>query len=419
MQADTWTGRVVIRGGTVIDGTGAEPFRADVAIEPATGLIAEIGEPLDGDHEVDAADSIVLPGLIDAHAHPAFAEAFGTLDDDVERAASYVTLQAIAGLRATLDAGVTTVRDAAGADAGLRRAVAEGLVPGPRLLVSLAQLSPSAGPYDGRTVSGHDTWVARPGIPSPVADGADGVRAKVREYVQAGADVIKIFASGHFSMPRDGARRSMFTDDELRAIVDEATRQGVKVMAHAHGTEAAASAARAGVASIEHGFFLEAPALDAMADAGTVFVPTLCASAGVLERADDTDRARVEAMVSGHREAVREARRRGITIARGTDCPVVAHGRNAEELALLVECGLSPIEAITAATSVNARLLGLEDEIGRLAVGHRADVLVVAGTVDVSDFRGRLRHIIQGGQRVGPSSAYGRAAVAASAALKL
>ena len=398
-----WAGRVILRGGVVVDGVGGEPFRADVAIEGDT--IAEIGSDLQGDHVVDASNAMVMPGLIDAHAHPAFAEAFGTLDEDVERAASYVTLQALAGLRATLDAGVTTVRDAAGADAGLRRAVAEGLIPGPRLLISLMQLSPSAGPYDARTVSGHDSWIARPGIPFPVADGVDGVRAKVREFVQAGADVIKIFASGHFSMARDGARRPMFTDDEVRAIVDEAARQRVKVMAHAHGAEAAAAAARAGVASIEHGFFLDGDALDAMAVEGTVFVPTLCASAGVLERSPDAERERMEAVVAGHRAAVRDARRRGIPIAMGTDCPVVAHGRNAEELRLLVESGLTPLEAIAAATSVGARLLGLDDEIGQVTVGRRADLLVVDGGVDVVDLTSRLRHVIQGGRRVGPSVA--------------
>lgn len=403
VHSPRWTGRVVIRGGLVVDGTGVEPFRADVAFDAVKGQITAIGDALEGDHAVDATDAIVMPGLIDAHAHPSFPEAFGTLDEEVEKAASYHTLRALAGLRATLEGGVTTVRDAAGADAGLRRAIAEGLVPGPRLLLSLSQLSPSAGPYDGRTVSGLDTWVPRPGIPSPVADGVDGVRAKVREYVQAGADVIKIFASGHFSMPRDGARRPMFTDDELQAIVDEATRQGVKVMAHAHGSKAAASAARAGVASIEHGFFLDDDALDAMAGAGTVFVPTLCASAGILERAEEAEREGIEAIVRGHRDAVREARRRGIAIAMGTDCPVIAHGRNAEELALLVECGLSPLEAIAAATSVSARLLGLEDEIGRITVGHRADVLVVDGGVDIDAFRSRLRHVIQGGRKVGPS----------------
>ncbi|HEX2626834.1 MAG TPA: amidohydrolase family protein [Candidatus Limnocylindrales bacterium] len=396
-------GRTVFRGGSVFDGTGSQPTRADVAIEGET--IREVGLDLAGDHVIDVAGSTVMPGLIDCHAHPAFPGAASTLDDDVERSPTFVAYEALAGLRATLDAGVTTVRDAAGADAGIRRAVAEGLIPGPRLLISLIQLSPSAGPYDGRSPSGFDTWIPRPGIPSPVADGADELRTKVRELAQAGADVVKIFASGHFAMPRDGALRSMFTDAELAAIVDEANHQGIRVMAHAHGPVPAAAAARAGVASIEHGFFLDDVALTAMRDAGTVFVPTLLASAGVLEAFEGTSAERAEATVRAHRAAVRAAHAMGITIALGTDCPVTPHGRNAEELQLLVECGLSPWEALAAGTSVAARLLDLDAEIGRVTPGHRADLLVVRGDLaDVSFFRSRLEGVYQGGVRVGPTA---------------
>jgi imidazolonepropionase-like amidohydrolase len=396
------TGRTVFRGGLVFDGSGAEPARADVAIEGA--LIREIGQDLVGETVVDISGATLMPGLIDCHAHPAFPAPFSTLDEDVDRSASYVAYEALAPLRATLDAGFTTVRDAAGADAGLRRALADGLIQGPRLVISLLQLSPSAGPYDGRTPSGHDTWIARPGIPSPVADGPDALRAKVRQYAQAGADVIKIFASGHFAMPHDGAMRSMFTDDELRAIVDEAARQGLMVMAHAHGPIPAAAAARAGAASIEHGFFLDQVALDAMHEAGTVFVPTLLASAGMLALAGDAGKARAEASVRAHREAVRAAHRMNIPIALGTDCPVTPHGRNAEELALLVDCGLSPWEALAAGTTVAARLLGLEAEIGSVQVGRHADLLVVDGDLgDVGGLSTRLRDVYQRGVRVGPT----------------
>lgn len=400
----TLTGRVVFRGGSVFDGSGTGPFRADVAV--ADGTIVEIGSGLSGDTIVDIAGQTLLPGLIDCHAHPTFAAGFDTLDSAVSVSPSYLVLQSIAGLRATLDAGVTTVRDAAGADAGIRTAVADGLIAGPRLLVSLLQLSPSAGPSDGRTPSGLNTEVARAGLPSPIADGPDALRAKVREYVQAGADVIKIFATGHFSMPRDGARRSMFTDAELAAVVDEATRQGVRVMAHAHGAAGAAAAAKAGVASIEHGFYLDGDALDAMAVAGTYFVPTLLASAGMVAIGDAAPASETSSAVEGHRAVVREAHRRGIPIAMGTDCPVTPHGRNDEELAQLVGCGLSPFEALAAATSVAARLLGLEAEIGRIAIGLDADLLVLDGDpADLSGFRSRLRHIVQRGKRVGPSPA--------------
>ena len=404
-DAGAGTGRLVFRGGTVFDGTGSAPFLADVAI--SNGVIVEIGAGLAGDSSNDATGRTVLPGLIDCHAHPAFTVGFGTLDAAAALPPSYVTLQAIAGLRATLDAGVTTVRDAAGADAGLRRALADGLVAGPRLLVSLLQLSPSGGPADARMPSGLNARVDQPGgLPSPVADGPDALRAKVREFAQHGADVIKIFATGHFSMPRDGARRSMFTDAELAAIVDEAARQGLRVMAHAHGTAGATAAAEAGVASIEHGFYLDDVALDAMARAGTVLVPTLLASAGLLEMSDEAQAPGAREVVDGHRAVVREAHRRGIPIALGTDCPVTPHGRNAEELALMAHCGLSPFEALAAGTSVAARLLGLEAEIGRVAVGMQADLLVLEGDpADVAGFGGRLRDIYQRGRRVGPSAA--------------
>ena len=397
------TGRIVFRGGLVFDGSGAEPIRADVAIDGS--LIREVGLDLTGDTVIDVTGSTVLPGLIDCHAHPAFPTPGSSLDEDVDRSASYVAYEALAPLRATLDAGFTTVRDAAGADAGLRRALADGLIAGPRLLISLMQLSPSAGPYDGRTPSGHDAWIARPGIPSPVADGPDGLRAKVREFAQAGADVIKIFASGHFAMPHDGAMRSMFTDAELGAIVDEAGRQGLRVMAHAHGPVPAAAAARAGVASIEHGFYVDEPTLEVMREAGTVFVPTLLASAGMVALADDAGKARAEASVRTHRAAVRAAHRLGVEIALGTDCPVTPHGRNAGELSLLMECGLSPWEALAAGTSVAARLLRLEDEVGSIKAGHHADLLVVNGDLgDLTDFPARLRDVYQRGVRVGPTT---------------
>ena len=401
---DVPTGRTIFRGGLVFDGSGAEPARADVAIDGA--IVREVGQDLAGDTVIDVTGCTVLPGLIDCHAHPAFPTPGSSLDEDVERSATYLAYEALAPLRATLDAGFTTVRDAAGADAGLRRALADGLIAGPRLVISLLQLSPSAGPYDGRSPSGHDTWVARPGIPAPVADGPDALRAKVREYAQAGADVIKIFASGHFAMPHDGAMRSMFTDAELAAIVDEAARQRLKVMAHAHGPVPAAAAARAGVASIEHGFFLDEMALDAMHGAGTVFVPTLMASAGMLALAGDAGKPRAEASVRAHRDAVRAAHRMGIEIALGTDCPVTPHGRNAEELALLVECGLSPWAALAAGTSVAARLLGLDAEIGHVRAGHRADLVIVRGDLgDLAEFPARLRDVYQGGVRVGPAAA--------------
>jgi len=400
------TERVVLAGGLAFDGRSDAPYRCDVAIQD--GSIVELGADLAGGRSIDVTGRTVMPGFIDCHAHVAFRELTGT-DEDASRTMSYLAFAAVANLQATLDGGVTTVRDAAGADAGFRRAIDEGLVRGPRLLVSLMQLSPTAGPNDARTPSGLDAWIDRPGIPRPVADGVDGLRAKVREFVQAGADVIKVFATGHFAMPRGGAHRQLFRDDELRAIVEESAAQGVRVMAHAHGAAGVAAAARAGVASIEHGFYADDDSIEAMAEHGTVLVPTLLASVSMLQEAgDDESRRRAESVVEGHRRAVRRAHLRGVPIAMGTDCPVAPHGRNLDELRLLVECGLSPAEALHSATSIAATLLGLEAEIGSLARGLRADLVVVEGDpLDLANLPDRIVAVFRDGVRVGPTTSAG------------
>ena len=382
--------RTVFRGGVVFDGTGADPARVDVAV--ADGRIVEVGRDLVGDDVVDIVGRGLLPGFIDCHAHVSMDELRST-DEEAVRSASRNAFAAIANLRATLDAGVTTVRDAAGADAGYREAIAAGDVPGPRLLVSLIQLSPSAGPYDSRTPSGLDTWVPYAGIPRPTADGPEALRAKVRELVQFGADVVKIFATGPWSMGRRGAERSMFRDEELAAIVDEAHRQGIRVMAHAHGSAGVIAAARAGADSIEHGFLADADAIEAIAEAGAVLVPTLLASDGMAPE-----------VVERHHDAVRRAHRRGVRIAMGTDCPMQPHGQNLRELELLVACGLTPAEALRSGTGRAAELLGLGDEIGRIAPGLVADIVVVDGDpLDVHGLTNRIRDVYRDGRRVGPS----------------
>ena len=378
--------RIVLAGGLVFDGTGAPPRPADVAIEGTR--FVEIGTGLAGDERVELDGAAVFPGFIDCHAHVSFGPPLD-LEASAARSPSRNAFASIANLQATLDGGITTVRDAAGADAGYRDAIAAGEVRGPRLLVSLIQLSPSAGPYDGRTPSGFDTWLDVPGLPKPVADGEDGLRAKVREVAQLGGDIVKIFATGHAAMPRDGARRAMFTDAELRAIVEEAGLRGMGVMAHAHGGAGAAAAARAGATSIEHGFFLDDAAIDAIAEAGAWLVPTLLASLGTPETH------------AVHRAAVGKAHRRGVKIAMGTDCPVQPHGTNLRELELLTACGLSPTEALLAGTSLAAHLLGLESEIGRIEAGYAADLVVAAGDpLDLVGLPARVRRVYRDGRLV-------------------
>ena len=185
----------------------------------------------------------------------------------------------------------------------------------------------------------------------------------------------------------------MFRDEELDAIVDEAHRQGIRVMAHAHGSAGAIAAARAGADSIEHGFLADDDAIEAMAESGAVFVPTLLASEAMAPE-----------VVERHRDAVRRAHRRGIRIAMGTDCPVQPHGTNLRELELLVACGLTPSEALRSGTGDAAELLGLGDEIGRIAPGLVADLVVVDGDpIDVTGLTNRIRDVYRDGIRVGPS----------------
>ncbi len=391
----------VLAGGLILDGTGNAPFRADVRVE--RDRIVEIGEKLDGDEIVDVAGATIMPGLIDCHTHVAYPDV-PKLEEAIARSPSYRAFRSITPLRETLAAGITTVRDAGGADAGMRRAVEEGLIIGPRLLVSLMQLSPTAGPYDLRTPSGLDLWSDRPDIPRPVADGVDGVRAKVREFVHAGADVIKIFATGHFAMPRGGAHRQLFGDDELRAITGEALALGVRVMGHAHGATGVAAAARAGVASIEHGIFIDETAIAAMLEHKTILVPTLLASVGMAAGAEQPEDAeRAAAIVETHRAAVRTAHQRGVRIAFGTDCPMTGHGNNLDELVELSRCGLTPSEALVAATGTAADLIGLGDEIGRIQPGKRADTVIVSGdALELEGLRDRIRGVYRNGVPVVP-----------------
>jgi len=216
--------QTVLTGAWVFDGRSYLPDGHQVLVEGER--IQAVGTAIEtaADHDteiIDLAGHTLLPGFIDAHAHPSIPPG-QTIEQLLGATPIYLAMQAVPQLAATLAAGVTTVRDAAGSDAGLKRALAEGLITGPRLLVSLVQISPSGGPNDARTLSGAELRLERPGIPNPVADGPDALRVKVREFVAAGADVIKVFATWHMAAERDGARRRTFT---MRSSRHSSTRR--------------------------------------------------------------------------------------------------------------------------------------------------------------------------------------------------
>jgi len=400
--------RTVFHGGRVFDGTGAALADADVAIED--GRIVEVGPGLDGDDGVDCAGKAVLPGLFDCHVHLAFR--YEDFDEyaRMQEPFSLAFFRMAENLRITLALGITTVRDAAGADAGLRAAVREGTLVGPRMQISVNMLSMTGGHNDPWLPSGiHGVFPADyPGMPSGVCDGVDGVSRTVREMVRAGADVIKIASSGGFLSPSDDPMEPNYSQEEVDAIVRTAADLGTWVMSHAHGPEGIKRAIRAGVRSIDHGTYLDEEAAAMMVERGTWLVPTLTAGDTTDELANDPKvqpavREKLLGLGRPEFDAMRLAAEAGVRVAMGTDCPVAPHGTNLNELAHMAGHGYTPEQALVAATSSAAELMGLQDELGTLEPGKRADVVVVEGDPFAFDtLKDRIAQVWKDGVRVVP-----------------
>ena len=390
-------GTQIIRNGTLIDGNGEQPIDAG-AVLVADGRIAAVGREgsfaIPGDAtEIDAGGGTILPGMIDAHVH-LFMEGLD-LQTTLTSPFSLHFYRAIDHMRRTLDAGITSVRDAGGIDLGVKTAVERGLVAGPRIQLSLSSPTTTGGHVDGWMLSGNtfEVFPAHPGNPGGLCDGPNEARRKVRQLLRAGADVIKVCATGGVSSPTDHPDFVQFSPEELAIMVQEGRyRNGVRVMAHAEGAEGIKNAVRAGVHSIEHGFILDDEAIELMLDRGTFLVPTLSVLPGVLASADGPapapDYALVKAREYGseHRDSIARAQRAGVRIAMGTDAAAIPHGTNLQELGLMCECGMTPMEALVATTGAGAECLGWEDRVGTLEAGKLADV-VIARTDPLADIR--------------------------------
>ena len=389
--------RTVFTGGEVFDGTGSAPERADVLVED--DRIIAVGRGLDGDVAVDCTGKTVLPGLFDTHVHVMFS--YGALSQPGRRPVSYQYYDAAVNLRKTLAQGITTVRDAGGADLGIKQALEDGLIPGPRLRISIGMISPTGGHGDA------DPAPANLGMISAVADGPDEMRKVARKLLKAGADQLKVCTTGGVLSLGDDPRHAHFTPEELDVLITEARLRGTHVMAHAQGTEGIKNAIRAGVRSIEHGTFLDDEAIEMMVATGTWLVPTISAPVSVLRAVEAGAVMPEEAVrktrdvVDIHMDSARRAIAAGVKIAMGTDAGVVPHGANLGELALMVDCGMTPAQSLAAATSSAAALLGLDGELGRLADGHRADLVLVDGCItDLGDLAGRVAEVWQDGKKV-------------------
>jgi imidazolonepropionase-like amidohydrolase len=398
--------RVVFHGGRIVDGTGATVADGDLLIED--GRIVEVGSGLDGDEGIDCSGRTLVPGLFDTHVH--LVSRYEDFDEVrvLHEPFSVPFYRAAENLRRTLACGITTVRDAAGADAGMRLAVEEGSLVGPRMQISVTMLSMTGGHNDPWLPSGGaGAWSQPyPGMPSGVCDGVDGVAAKVREVVRAGADVIKIASSGGFLSPADDPSQPNFSEAEVESIVRAAADLGRSVMSHAHGAEGIKRAVRAGVRSIEHGTYLDDEGIELLLERGAWLVPTLTAGDTTEAIANNPQvaepiRAKMREIGRPELDAFRRAAQSGVRIAMGTDCPVAPHGTNLRELELMASNGLTPEQALAAATSSAAELMGLQDELGTLEPGKVADVVVVDGDAfDFRTLRDRIEQVWKDGVRV-------------------
>jgi imidazolonepropionase-like amidohydrolase len=354
---------------------------------------------------LDMAGKTVMPGLIDCHDHLVH-----TGMDLIERAAAPLSLtmmRVAENLRVTLEAGITTVRDAGGLDIGFKIAIEEGVIPGPRLMLGLTIISRTGGIDDPRLRSGVDLgWRFLPGLPSPVADGVEECRKRVREVLHAGADVVKCASTGGVSSRTLTALDATLTLAELQVIADEAHMMGKRAFVHAYGGQGLADAVTAGIDSIEHGAFLcDLPeSIARMADQGTFLVPTFMIIAMHRQRGSPWAKRKATEMADAHKRSLEAAMHAGIPVAMGTDAGGYGHGHNAVELGLLVDAGMSPMEAIVASTATAAACLGLEKDIGTIEPGKLADILVIDGhplaDIGILDRQERISLVMKGGETV-------------------
>jgi imidazolonepropionase-like amidohydrolase len=388
----------VLHAARLWDGTGATPITDAVVVVTgdhitAVGPASKVTVPA-GAQRVELGSATLVPGFIDAHVH-LIGRSLSDPGSDLEDVKDYDSYGAILGVahaRSTLLAGFTSVRNVGAPnfdDMALRQAIEADAVPGPRM--------EAAGHATGITGGHCDENAFKPGLEdrdyrNGVADGPDEGRKAVRYQIKYGADVIKICASGGVLSEGDAVNASQYTLEEMKAIVDEARKLGRKVAAHAHGAEAIKFAVQAGVASIEHGSFLDEEGAKMMVAHGTFLVPTLSAGEFV-ENAAKSGRLKglraqkALAAAQAIRNSIKLAVRSNIQIALGTDAGVGEHGANAREFRLMVDWGgMTPAQALIAGTSNAAKLLGWQDRVGTLEANKLADIVAVPGdpTTDVT-----------------------------------
>ena len=385
---DVRTGQMVQNAMIIIEGERI------VAVGPTVTIPA-------GAEVIDLKSMTILPGLIDSHTHLTFDPGVGGLVG-LTRSPSREALTGAKNARVTLLAGFTTVRNVGAngySDIALRDAINAGDVPGPRILASGPTLSITGGHADENFLP-YDFHHKSDGV----ADGVDGVRAKTREIIKYGADVIKFCATGGVLSLGDDPKHSAFTLDEMKTIVAEAHRLGRKVAAHAHGGDGLKQAVLAGVDSIEHGTYIDDEGIRLMKEKGAYLVPTMYLTDWFLENYEKLGLppqivAKAKEVMPAMKKNLAHAIQQGVPVAFGTDSAVYPHGLNAREFAVLVRMGLTPLQAVQSATVNASKLLGIEDKAGAVEAGKYADIIAVEGdpTKDVTELE-RVKFVMKGGK---------------------
>lgn len=406
-----------ILGGPLVDGLGGDPIaRGAVVIEDGRVLAAGPETAVTVPREakvIDAAGGTILPGIIDCHVHCTYRAR--DMRQHLLNTPTYNVLRSTQVLAETIACGVTTARDLGGADAGFRAAIEEGLIAGPRLLIAIAMISQTGGHGDYWVPAGLRIQ-KRSWLPNPVADGVEGVRRLVREVLMAGADVIKVCATGGITSLTDSWDEPQFTVEELQTAVAEAAAKRKRVAVHAEGIDGIRNALKADIHTLEHGWFLDEECVDTMLAKGIWWVPTIALVPLSIERRrrdkawgsqqlapEDVKEAEIYERMKAQVPLWKDAVRRGLKVAMGTDqSHRLLVGENMVELEFMVDwLGMTPMEAIVAATSRAAECLE-RPEIGALAPGRLADVLVVAGDpladIRVLQERDNIRLVMKGGR---------------------
>jgi imidazolonepropionase-like amidohydrolase len=407
MQANAQNAQsIVVHAGHVLD-VKTGKLLADQTLVIEDGKIVSVGTSSEvkaaaNAVRIDLPNATLLPGMIDAHTHLTMDPKFG-----YEELGISVPREALTGAknaRVTLEAGFTTVRNVGASgytDVALRDAINAGDVPGPRMLVSGPPLGITGGHCDNNLLPFEYHAVG-----DGVADGVAAVQHKVRENIKYGSDLIKICATGGVLSKGDDPQASQYTLEEMKAIVADAHRLGRKVAAHAHGAQGILWASEAGVDSIEHGSYIDDTGIAEMKKNGTYLVPTLYLGDWFLENAERNHvpefyLAKAKAVMPIARKNIAHAFASGVKVAFGTDAAVYPHGLNAHEFAVMVKLGLTPLQAIQAATVNAADLLGWSGKVGTLEQGAWADIVAVDGdpTKDVTTLE-RVKFVMKGGEVV-------------------